>query len=154
MNHPVIPAPARFDDAGGRFALRPGTAVGYTDPALAALVERFFSEVARRTGLRLAPLGGDAGPGEPPVRVELAAGDELGVLPAPLGISPAGGGPPDERYSLAVDADRPARVVINERTGTIVLGKDVRIHPVAILHGNLSVEVQTTFAVSRRRGRR
>jgi flagellar P-ring protein precursor FlgI len=39
-------------------------------------------------------------------------------------------------------------VVINERTGTIVLGKEVRIAPVAILHGNLSVEVQTTFAVS------
>jgi len=50
--------------------------------------------------------------------------------------------------SLTVDPDRPARVVINERTGTIVLGKDVRIAPVAILHGNLSVEIQTTFAVS------
>jgi flagellar P-ring protein precursor FlgI len=53
-----------------------------------------------------------------------------------------------ELEKLTVEADRPARVVINERTGTIVLGKDVRIHPVAILHGNLSVEVQTTFAVS------
>jgi flagellar P-ring protein precursor FlgI len=53
-----------------------------------------------------------------------------------------------EMEKLTVDADRPARVVINERTGTIVLGKDVRIQPVAILHGNLSVEVQTTFAVS------
>jgi flagellar P-ring protein precursor FlgI len=50
--------------------------------------------------------------------------------------------------NLEVDADRPARVVINERTGTIVLGKDVRIAPVAILHGNLSVEVQTTPLVS------
>ena len=49
---------------------------------------------------------------------------------------------------LSVDPDRPARVVINERTGTIVLGKDVRISPVAILHGNLSVEIQTTYAVS------
>ncbi len=49
---------------------------------------------------------------------------------------------------LAVEPDRPARVVINERTGTIVLGKDVRISPVAILHGNLSVEIQTTYAVS------
>ena len=49
---------------------------------------------------------------------------------------------------LTVEADRPARVVVNERTGTIVLGKDVRIAPVAILHGNLSVEIQTTYAVS------
>jgi flagellar P-ring protein precursor FlgI len=53
-----------------------------------------------------------------------------------------------ELESLVVEADRPARVVVNERTGTIVLGKDVRIAPVGILHGNLSVEVQTTFAVS------
>jgi flagellar P-ring protein precursor FlgI len=53
-----------------------------------------------------------------------------------------------ELESLVVEADRPARVVINERTGTIVLGKDVRISPVGVLHGNLSVEVQTTFAVS------
>jgi flagellar P-ring protein precursor FlgI len=50
--------------------------------------------------------------------------------------------------SLSVEADRPARVIINERTGTIVLGKEVRIAPVAILHGNLSVEIQTTFTVS------
>jgi flagellar P-ring protein precursor FlgI len=39
-------------------------------------------------------------------------------------------------------------VVVNERTGTIVLGKDVHIRPVAILHGNLTVEIQTTFEVS------
>jgi flagellar P-ring protein precursor FlgI len=50
--------------------------------------------------------------------------------------------------NLLVEADRPARVVINERTGTIVLGKDVRVAPVAILHGNLSVEIQTTINVS------
>ncbi len=53
-----------------------------------------------------------------------------------------------ELENLSVEADRPAKVVVNERTGTIVLGKDVRIAPVAILHGNLSVEVQTSFAVS------
>lgn len=53
-----------------------------------------------------------------------------------------------ELESLAVEADRTARVVVNERTGTIVLGKDVRIAPVAIMHGNLNVEIQTTFTVS------
>ncbi|HUI54277.1 MAG TPA: flagellar basal body P-ring protein FlgI [Bryobacteraceae bacterium] len=53
-----------------------------------------------------------------------------------------------ELENLAVDADRPARVVINERTGTIVLGKDVRVAPIAIMHGNLNVEIQTTLAVS------
>jgi len=53
-----------------------------------------------------------------------------------------------ELENLAVEADGPARVVINERTGTIVLGKNVRISPVAILHGNLNVQIQTTFDVS------
>jgi flagellar P-ring protein precursor FlgI len=53
-----------------------------------------------------------------------------------------------ELEDVSIDPDRPARVIINERTGTIVLGKDVRISPVAILHGNLSVEIQTTYAVS------
>jgi flagellar P-ring protein FlgI len=53
-----------------------------------------------------------------------------------------------ELESLAVETDRPARVVINERTGTIVLGKDVRVAPVAILHGNLSIEIQTTVDIS------
>jgi flagellar P-ring protein precursor FlgI len=53
-----------------------------------------------------------------------------------------------ELENLAVEADRPARVVINERTGTIILGKDVRVAPVAILHGNLSVEIQTNLLVS------
>jgi flagellar P-ring protein precursor FlgI len=53
-----------------------------------------------------------------------------------------------ELESLEVEADRPAKVVINERTGTIVMGKEVHIAPVAILHGNLTVEVQTNLVVS------
>jgi flagellar P-ring protein precursor FlgI len=53
-----------------------------------------------------------------------------------------------ELEKVPVDADRPSRVVINERTGTIVMGGDVHISPVAIMHGNLTIEIQTTFAVS------
>ncbi|MGH9673034.1 MAG: flagellar basal body P-ring protein FlgI, partial [Bryobacteraceae bacterium] len=49
---------------------------------------------------------------------------------------------------LTVEADREAKIVINERTGTIVAGKDVHITPVSILHGNLTVEVETSFSVS------
>jgi len=49
---------------------------------------------------------------------------------------------------LKVETDRPARVVINERTGTIVMGKEVRVSPVAIMHGNLNVEIQTRYDVS------
>ena len=53
-----------------------------------------------------------------------------------------------ELESLEVKADRPAKVVINERTGTIVMGKEVRVSPVAIMHGNLTVEIQTLETVS------
>lgn len=53
-----------------------------------------------------------------------------------------------EIESLTVVSDRVTRIVINERSGTIVLGKEVRIAPVAIMHGALSVEIQTNFIVS------
>ncbi len=49
---------------------------------------------------------------------------------------------------IKIDADVAARVVVNERTGTIVIGGDVTISPVSILHGSLSVEIQTHFLVS------
>src|SRR5581483_6447664 len=44
--------------------------------------------------------------------------------------------------------DRVAKIVVNERTGTIIMGKDVQISPVAIMQGTLTVEVQTTLDVS------
>lgn len=53
-----------------------------------------------------------------------------------------------EVETLEVETDRVARVVINERTGTIVMGKEVRISPVVALHGNLTVEIETGFSVS------
>lgn len=50
--------------------------------------------------------------------------------------------------SLAVSVHPPAKVVMNERTGTIVMGGDVKLSPVSVLHGDLTVNVTTTFAVS------
>ncbi len=49
---------------------------------------------------------------------------------------------------LDISVDIPARVVINERTGTVVIGDKVRISPVAIAHGNLTIEIKTEFGVS------
>jgi flagellar P-ring protein precursor FlgI len=49
---------------------------------------------------------------------------------------------------LEVPTDRPAKVVLNERTGTVVIGRDVRIAPIAVLHGNLTVQIVTAFEVS------
>jgi flagellar P-ring protein precursor FlgI len=48
--------------------------------------------------------------------------------------------------NLAVKVFTPAKIVINERTGTIVLGGDVKLSPVSVIHGNLSIEVVTTYA--------
>lgn len=49
---------------------------------------------------------------------------------------------------LEVVPDSPARVVINERTGTIVIGEAVRIAPVAISHGSLTIRVRSEWRVS------
>lgn len=50
--------------------------------------------------------------------------------------------------ALEVRTDVPAKVVINERTGTVVMGERVRLSPVAIAHGNLTIEVTTDYKVS------
>jgi flagellar P-ring protein precursor FlgI len=47
-----------------------------------------------------------------------------------------------------MEVDFPARVVLNEKTGTIVLGKEVKISAVSIIHGSLSLQVGTTLEVS------
>ncbi len=49
---------------------------------------------------------------------------------------------------LSVSVDAPARVVINERTGTVVVGAHVRIGAAAVAHGNLSVKISTRFEAS------
>jgi flagellar P-ring protein FlgI len=53
-----------------------------------------------------------------------------------------------EMESVAIEPDRSASIVINERTGTIVMGKAVRIAPVSILHGALTIEIQTSLTAS------
>lgn len=50
--------------------------------------------------------------------------------------------------NVMVEPDRRAKVVINERTGTIVAGGDVRISKIAVSHGDLRVSVTTETTVS------
>jgi flagellar P-ring protein precursor FlgI len=50
--------------------------------------------------------------------------------------------------SLRVELLAPTRVVVNEKTGTIVMGRDARLSSVSILQGALSIEIATTFEVS------
>ncbi len=50
--------------------------------------------------------------------------------------------------NIEVQVDIPARIVVNERTGTIVMGKDVRISKVAVSHGNLNLIIAESTVVS------
>jgi flagellar P-ring protein precursor FlgI len=63
---------------------------------------------------------------------------------------------PDERVAFLADIENlafdqalpPARVVINARTGSVVMNQAVTIGPCAVAHGNLSVTIQSTPQVS------
>lgn len=50
--------------------------------------------------------------------------------------------------NLEISPDAPARVVVDEKTGTVVLGRDVRISRTAVAHGNLQITVQESQQVS------
>jgi flagellar P-ring protein precursor FlgI len=54
----------------------------------------------------------------------------------------------DKVEAVEVEVYPRARVVVNERTGTVVIGGTVRLQPVSILHGGLSVNVITETKVS------
>jgi flagellar P-ring protein FlgI len=65
---------------------------------------------------------------------------QSGIASVPLLISRV--------QNLSILIHPPAKVVMNERTGTIVMGGDVKLSPVSVLHGDLTVQVTTTFQVS------
>jgi len=50
--------------------------------------------------------------------------------------------------NLDVSVDTPAVVVLNEKTGTVVMGENVRISTIAVAHGNLSFQIREDFNVS------
>jgi flagellar P-ring protein precursor FlgI len=50
--------------------------------------------------------------------------------------------------NLQIRVRRKAKVVVNERTGTVVMGRDVRLGAVSILHGSFSIEVVTSYSAS------
>lgn len=99
-----------------------GTAIAMVDAINKYATERFGQRVAREKDLNSVELKRPAGIG--PARFMAEIGD------------------------LVVQADAPARVVIDERTGTIVIGRDVQVSTVAVTHGNLTVRVTETPQVS------
>ena len=51
--------------------------------------------------------------------------------------------------NLAVEpGEAPARVIVNSRTGTVVIGNHVRVMPAAVSHGSLTVTISEAFGVS------
>lgn len=54
--------------------------------------------------------------------------------------------------NLSIQPQRKPRVVVNERTGTVVAGSDVRLGAVSISHGDLKVEIANEYAVSQPQG--
>ncbi len=68
-----------------------------------------------------------------------------------IGIAATVGAVPDLMArigSLPIRLEPPAKVVVNERTGTVVMGGAVTLGACSILHGNLAIEVTTHFEVS------
>lgn len=55
--------------------------------------------------------------------------------------------------NVQVNVDSRAKVVLNERTGTVVMGEHIGIAPVAISHGDLSVEIKDGSAGTKKDGR-
>jgi flagellar P-ring protein FlgI len=69
------------------------------------------------------------------VEVEISSGEDRAALL-------------DRIEEVEIEVSPRARVVVNERTGTVVIGGTVRLQPVSILHGGLSVNVISEFQVS------
>lgn len=149
---------------GGGFAARgPGASATKSHPTAAwltsgALVEREVPATLGQGGVVTVVLHRpDFTTAE---RVRVAIDDALGrrrarVLDAgTIAVDLLGGGSAEAIETamrierLPVQPDGPARVVLNERTGTVIMGTDVRIQPVAIAHGSLQVVVSTDYGVS------
>jgi flagellar P-ring protein precursor FlgI len=119
-------------------AFHPATLAGL-DTLNLALYEPDFASAARLATAINMELGADAAhamdAGSVKVQVPAAYKNSLADLIARL-------------EPLPVNIDTVARVVINERTGTVVMGGDVRIASAAVAHGNLSVRISTRLDVS------
>jgi flagellar P-ring protein precursor FlgI len=95
-------------------------------------VTRVVEEINREFGRPLA-VGVDGASIEVPIVGEFAR-DPIGLLA--------------RLEHVVVDQDTGARVVVNERTGTIIMGENVRVGKVALAHGNLNISIRSEVDVS------
>jgi flagellar P-ring protein precursor FlgI len=116
-----------------------GTAMPSTDELSIVLREPDFTSASRLAKVVNGDLGANTArvldPGTITVRVPAEYKDSIAELMARLEVLP-------------IETDAPARVVINERSGTVVVGGNVRISSAAVAHGNLAVKIETRYDVS------
>lgn len=134
-NHPTVGQVPN----GGKVAREIDFQLNPQEPIILNLKDPDFTTAARaanaineRLGARLATA---ADPGTVKVRVPPNERDNLVGLIATI-------------ENVEVTPDRKARIVINERTGTIVMGSHVRLSPVAVSHGGLTVQISEQPVVS------
>lgn len=137
VNHPNV---GRI--ANGATVERPAPAVTFSNTIRLQLRHADFTTSARIAAAVNKQFGGEEAP---VARAQDAATVEI-TPPAPYASQPT------EFIAamevVTVESDQLAKIVVNERTGTIVMGREVQILPVAIMHGSLSIEVTTQFDVS------
>lgn len=125
--------------SGALVQVASGAQIGSQESLTLALREPDFVTAARVAQVINQELGSDAAramdPANIAIKVPSSYQSSIPDLMARLDVLP-------------IETDTQARVVINERTGTVVVGGHVRIGPAAVAHGNLSVRIQTRFQVS------
>ncbi len=124
---------------GGLVQIGSGITLPTSETLALSLREPDFVSASRLAEAVNTDLGGDAArvldPGTVVVRVPEEYRTAVAAFMARLEMLP-------------VETDAPARVVINERSGTVVVGGAVRIGPAAVAHGALSVRIRTRYEVS------
>ena len=88
--------------------------------------------------------------------INTSLGPDVAQTIDPISVRVRAPADPNQRVSyishienLEVDpAEAPARVIINSRTGTVVIGSNVRVTPAAVAHGSLVVRITETDLVS------
>lgn len=101
------------------------------------LREPDFTSAVRIADAINGQIGGNVASPVDPGRVVLTPGAGQEVVPLIAQIE-----------AIEVEADQEARVVINERTGTLVVGQHVKLSPAAVAHGNLTIRIQSNPIVS------
>jgi len=109
----------------------------------------YFQPAAAAAPATPAPAGAAAAPAGAADQVRAEALDPVAIeVPVPEGFPGGAVAFMSAIEGLTVDADQRARIVISERTGTIVAGAQVNIRPVVVAHGALQVRIENTPIIS------